>query len=742
MTGRCVSTCWEAYLPDFPHCRDYERHGYSCVDVYCAAESPTGTPRRCAVRGPRGSKVDTATGRCSLFPALPQALVLDDSLGFSMTPELLAVIDRELDRPLKNRTLVYSNGERLPPAAHLAVNETVGGVYFLDADPDPACGPHGNPVYRSSDRTKAIPIYLWWSAYHWVIGPKEYMTIDCRYPKFGYASLYDKGKGVGAMMPGDHDDAELFPPAPLATSSSDWLPLWCSIKAAPDPNFGSFLSTPPKGIFPQGVSRNCSADLPSSVVAEWLTELPETLVLQHTGFVMTDEILSAFVAVNSSTHAHYRSSASMHLRLNETIDGVYRRIQGHPRESLCGVPVYHSRAKSIELFFVFSNYYWVVTIGSWVPSDCVSPTFGYADLSGPEGVLFERFKYQASGEKQQFFQPGSIAVGEQKWCRTIVGTGFMEYIPGFARECSVAADVRPPRCPLGSSFVGGSLQCICDNNLKCVGRACTSLTECSAVVESVTEIVSCECHDFPDSIEISAPFSMTDEWLSALGRAPNAPEGSDTWRHLRVNETVAGVYIAEHNSACLEAPVYRSSSRTVDLVLWWHSFYWVLGSADMLDRNPGCSTNFGYATLFNGTIFNFQRATAWGRPAPFDPSSSAAAPLATALAGSKAKLPRNIEQLWCLSEGLPAGDEIILESLPKGMGQRCRQARWAAALPGIFLLQNAPFRMRQVLLSLFAAGISGYPAATARHLQINETLNGLYRIDLEHPRVSHCGTPV
>jgi len=57
--------CWEAYMPDYEHCRGYRSVGYSCVGGWCAAMDPGGTPDACAVRKGTTYVVDRATGRCT-----------------------------------------------------------------------------------------------------------------------------------------------------------------------------------------------------------------------------------------------------------------------------------------------------------------------------------------------------------------------------------------------------------------------------------------------------------------------------------------------------------------------------------------------------------------------------------------------------------------------------------------------------------------------------------------------------
>lgn len=58
------SHCWEAFLPDYPNCENYEDVGYYCVGQNCAATSPGGTPSMCAKLGPPGSAPDLTSGTC------------------------------------------------------------------------------------------------------------------------------------------------------------------------------------------------------------------------------------------------------------------------------------------------------------------------------------------------------------------------------------------------------------------------------------------------------------------------------------------------------------------------------------------------------------------------------------------------------------------------------------------------------------------------------------------------------
>lgn len=58
------SSCFEAFAPDYPQCRHYRAHGYSCVGPYCAAIDPSGTPDSCARRAPEGWELDEESGRC------------------------------------------------------------------------------------------------------------------------------------------------------------------------------------------------------------------------------------------------------------------------------------------------------------------------------------------------------------------------------------------------------------------------------------------------------------------------------------------------------------------------------------------------------------------------------------------------------------------------------------------------------------------------------------------------------
>ena len=65
-------SCWEAYMPDHENCWEsaskpqsgYERVGYTCVDLWCAASNPGGTPANCAVEKGTDYIVDYSTGRC------------------------------------------------------------------------------------------------------------------------------------------------------------------------------------------------------------------------------------------------------------------------------------------------------------------------------------------------------------------------------------------------------------------------------------------------------------------------------------------------------------------------------------------------------------------------------------------------------------------------------------------------------------------------------------------------------
>ena len=60
-----VSGCYEAYLPDFKTCSNYEDCGYTCVGQYCAYSGSTCRCdcNECAVFHP-GKVASTATGRC------------------------------------------------------------------------------------------------------------------------------------------------------------------------------------------------------------------------------------------------------------------------------------------------------------------------------------------------------------------------------------------------------------------------------------------------------------------------------------------------------------------------------------------------------------------------------------------------------------------------------------------------------------------------------------------------------
>ena len=60
-----VSGCYEAYLPDFPTCINYDDCGYTCVGQYCAYSGSTCKCdcNVCADFHP-GKVASTATGRC------------------------------------------------------------------------------------------------------------------------------------------------------------------------------------------------------------------------------------------------------------------------------------------------------------------------------------------------------------------------------------------------------------------------------------------------------------------------------------------------------------------------------------------------------------------------------------------------------------------------------------------------------------------------------------------------------
>ena len=56
--------CWEAYLPNFSHCGGYAGAGYICVNNWCAAVGPGGTPNSCAQNKGPNLAVNVQTGRC------------------------------------------------------------------------------------------------------------------------------------------------------------------------------------------------------------------------------------------------------------------------------------------------------------------------------------------------------------------------------------------------------------------------------------------------------------------------------------------------------------------------------------------------------------------------------------------------------------------------------------------------------------------------------------------------------